>query len=294
MAVTYYAGVSGIAAWSFVPRRSTYKLLMRSKPACGHIIAVDGHPIDVKMMAEDFAACFGFPKISPFYERCDANKTIGYEVGELLLKGELEEQHRLRAQSFDFYVQTLSAGMGLIGFHAAMEDLQAWTSGGLRPPRMAAIEIDEFAPVHDAWARGLEVVGDEVATPKFPGHALFEPTLWTTNIAKYYPHLRRMLRRSSGLLHAISAADVLQVMRAYDFAEELIDVGGPFAHTERAWTIGFAGLAQLVHAGTIPRGANVIVLVTGKGWHPEYTLQEPDAIVNPMDHKPIDIIRMVP
>ena len=91
--------------------------------------SVDGHPVEVKALAEDFAACRGFPKISPFYERCQANKTMGYEIGETLLKNALEEQSRLGGRGFDFYLQTLCAGMGLIGFHMAMEDLCRWTDG---------------------------------------------------------------------------------------------------------------------------------------------------------------------
>lgn len=86
ISVTYYAGLAGLPSWCFIPSISTYKLLMPGKKRQNRIIAVKGHPIDVKDIAEKFASEYSFPKISPFYERCEANATIGYEVGEALLK----------------------------------------------------------------------------------------------------------------------------------------------------------------------------------------------------------------
>jgi hypothetical protein len=293
IAMTHYAGVAAIPSWAFIPSRSAYKLLMPRKHSRTHILAVDGHPIDVKTVAEDFAACFHFPKVSPFYERCEANKTMAYEVAEAVLSGTLEEGERLKGRGFDFYVQTLSAGMGLIGFRAGMEYVQALTGGAIVAPRIAAIEISEFAPIHDAWKQGLEQVGDTVSTPFFPDHPLFEPTLWTTNIGKYYPHLRKMLASSDGLLDAVAPGMVLDRVEKYGFVEELRQLGCHLSGTENSPLIGFAGLASLVERGAIPKGSSAVLMVTGKAVHPGFVLERPDLVVDPSRHKPIDILSSV-
>jgi threonine synthase len=291
MAIAHYAGVAGIASWSFIPSRSLYKLLMPPRSPYGRIIAVDGHPIDVKAVAENFATCFGYSKISPFSERCECNKTMGYEVAEGLLKGSLPEQRRLRSGSFDFYVQTLSAGMGLIGFHAAMEDVQKWTGGKIQVPRIVAIEISEFAPIQTAWKEGFEEVGEAGARPRFPDHPLFEPTLWTTNVSKYYPHLRRMLRSSNGLLDAVHPEEVKASVEKYGIAEELQALGYALSETERAAWVGFAGLAKKVESGEIPKQSNVILMFTGKGCKESFVQTQPDFIVDPKVDDPVDVLR---
>lgn len=291
VAMAHYSGVAGIPSWSFVPKLSAYKLLMPAKSECGRIIAVDGHPIDVKAVAEDFAACFGYPKVSPFYERCECNKTIGYEVAETLLRGELPEQGRLHGASFDYYVQTLSAGMGLIGYYAAMEYAQKWTSGKIRVPRMVAIEISEFAPIQKAWDQGLEQLGEAGATPFFPDHPLYEPTLWTTNVSKYYPHLRRMLEASNGMLDAVTPHEVNAMVEQYGIAEEVENLGYRLSLTEKAAFIGFAGLAKKVELGEIPRGSNIILMLTGKGFREDFVHVVPDFIADPNVDKPYDILR---
>jgi threonine synthase len=293
MAIAYYSGIGGIESWCFIPKQSVFKLLMPPRLEFSHLVAVHGHPIDVKAVAEDFAACFGYPKISPFYERCEANKTMAYEVAEELLLGQVPEWDRLEGRGFDFYVQTLSAGMGLIGFHAGMEAVEKWTGGKVRAPRIAAIEISEFAPVQKAWDKDLESVGEEVSTPFFPDHELFEPTLWTTNISKYYPHLRRMLKRSNGLLKSIEPTEVNAIEGRFGFCGELGALGYSLVPTERAASIGFAGLLSLVESGAIPKGSNVLLMVTGKGSRKGFIQEKPDFVVDPKKHRPFDILRGV-
>ncbi len=157
IAITHYASLAGMPSWAFIPTSSIYKLLMPSKRRINRIIAVNGDPIDVKRVAEDFACRFGFPKISPFYERCEANATQGYEIVEKILRGELPAQDILQGDSsFDFYVQTIAAGMGPIGYYIAMKRLQKWTNGKIRVPRIVAAEITEFSPIQSAWDLDLD------------------------------------------------------------------------------------------------------------------------------------------
>lgn len=289
MAITHYAGLAQIPSWSFIPEKSRYKLYMPPKKPWSRIVAVDGHPIDVKAVAEDFAACFNYPKISPFFERCEANVTMGYEVAEELLRGTLEAKEALRGAGFDYYVQTLSAGMGLIGFHEAMRRVSLWSGGKIKVPHIAAIEISEFAPAHAAWEADKARVGEEVATPLFPDHELFEPTLWTTNIARYYPHLRNMLKSSEGILSTITPDETLMFQEDYGIREALEELGYKLSDTEKAPLIGYAGLVKNVRSGVIPKGSNVILMITGKGVRQDFVLEKADFLANPKIHRPFDI-----
>jgi len=273
IAITHYAGLSGMRSWAFIPVSSLYKLLMPPRGQNNHIIAVSGHPKDTKALADDFAARYGYPKISPFYERCEANATQAYEICEDILKGSLP--------NFDFYVQTIAAGMGPIGFWIGMARVSQWTGSKIKAPRILAVEIDEFAPIQKAWDLGLEEVGEEVATPLFPEKELFEPTLWTTNIRKYYPFLRGMLRESDGMLTAVSPEEVRNYIERYGILDELKGMGYSLADTEKASFVGFTGLAKQVESGKIPKGSRVILMLTGKGNKHDFSFANPDTTVAP-------------
>lgn len=290
IAITHYAGLANMSSWVFLPKTCTYKLLMPHRGENNHIIAVDGHPIDVKQLAEDFSLRYGFPKISPFYERCEANTTQAYEIAEMLLSGTLPAQELLGDKGFEFYVQTIAAGMGPIGYYLGMERLQKWTRGALTVPRILSVEITEFSPIQAAWDKGLENVGEEVATPLFPNHSLFEPTLWTTNIASYYPHLCQTLKSTNGLLAAVSPEQVSSAMSEYGIQEELREMGYQLSPTEKASFVGFAGLVAKIRSGEIKKGSRVILMLTGKGLHENFVQQWPDFTADPNKHKPKDVM----
>jgi hypothetical protein len=133
--------------------------------------------------------------------------------------------------------------------------------------------------------------GEGQATPCFPDHPLFEPTLWTTHVSKYYPHLRRMLEASNGLLDAVTPHEVNAMVEQYGIAEEVENLGYRLSQTEKAAFIGFAGLAKKVELGEIPKGSNVILMLTGKGLREDFVLVAPDFIVNPKVDTPYDILR---
>ena len=249
--------------------------------------------VDVKRQAEAFAAQYGFPKISPFHERCEANATLAYELAETILTKTLPAQDLLVESNFDFYVQTIAAGMGPVGFYIGMERLQRWTRGKLAMPRILAVEIAEFAPIQPAWENGLAEVGEEVATPFFPNHDLFEPTLWTTNIRKYYPYLRKMLLATRGMLTAVTPQQVRAAEQEFGIREELVEMGCHFEDTERASFVGFVGLVEKIKSHEIRRGSRVILMLTGKGYHDTFTHQRPDFTADAHLHKPADIFAAV-
>lgn len=290
VAITHYAGLADISSWCFIPESSCYKTLMPPKKPKNRIIAVKGHPIDIKTVAADFAKHFNFPKVSPFFERCEANAMMGYETGEALLSGNLPEKELLRGGGFDYYIQTISAGMGAIGFFYGMKRLEKWTNGKIKSPKIFGVEISEFAPIHYAWEHDLKQVGEDVATPFFPDHALFEPTLWTTNIRKYYPHLRKMLKDSKGMFCMVEPEEVGKIIEEYGIRKEIEAMGYRLSDTENSAFIGFTGMIKKIISGEIPKESRIILMLTGKGHHNNFVHVKPDFVVDPKIHKPQDIM----
>ncbi len=155
---------------------------------------------------------------------------------------------------------------------------------------MVAVEISEFSPIHNAWEQDIEVVGDEVSTPYYPNHHLFEPTLWTTNIKKYYPHLRRMLKESNGMLVSVTPEEVKELVRIYRVREEIEKIGYKLSDTENASLIGFAGMIKKIILGEIPPNSRIILLFTGKGYHKNFNRMKPDFVFKPSIHNPQKIM----
>ncbi len=271
LAVSYYAGVAGLRSYAFVPARSAYKLIGPHLARGNKVILVEGDPIDVKNYATQFAKAHGFPKLSPFHERSEANATQAYEVVEAILRGELP--------NLDFYVQTIAAGMGPIGFYLGLERARRWTHGRIALPRVIGVQISEFAPVHRAWEGDLDEVGPEGQTPTYGVEQPFEPTLHTTNAPAYYSHIRTALKQSRGNLAVVDPQEARGGEK--EFRDSLAQHGYQLTNTENSSFIGYAGLVKQVAEGMIPKGSTVLLMVTGKGAKPQFEQIEPDAVVLP-------------
>jgi len=271
IAITYYAGLAGLDSFFFAPACSAYKLIGPLKPKYNKIILINGHPIDVKNYATQFAKVCRFPKVSPFHERSEANATQAYEIGEAILRGEMP--------NVDFYVQTIAAGMGPIGFYKGMTRLVKWTDGRITLPRIVAVQISEFAPAQRAWERNLDELGLEAQMPTYGVDQPFEPTLHTTNAPAYYPYLRQALKATQGILTAVEP----KVVCSYEneLRISLAKKGYFLADTEKSSFIGYASLVELIRCGNIPHESTVLLMVTGKGMKPCFEHIEPDAIIPP-------------
>ena len=271
IAVSYYAAMAGLSSFFFAPACCRYKLIGPPLSSQNKVILIDGDPIDVKNYATMFARQHGLPKVSPFHERCEANATQGYEIGEAILRGQLPQ--------IDFHVQTIAAGMGPIGFYRGMTRVIASANSEVKMPAIMGIQISEFAPAQKAWEQGLESVGPEGRTPTYGTPHPFEPTLHTTNAPAYYPHLREAVHATGGLLAVVQPDTVRR--HEGELRQSLLSLGCTLADTERAAFIGYAGLVEQVRARKIPPGSTVLLIVTGKGIHPGFQPVEPDAVIPP-------------
>lgn len=270
MSVTYYSGLAGLASFVFIPLVSKYKLSIPEKKEANKIILVDGTPLEVKKYAEAFAGQYGFPKVSPFHERCECNVTQAYEVYEEVLREKIPPP--------DFYVQVISAGMGPIGFYLGAKRMMNWCPGKVKMPRIVCVQNSEFAPMNDALLQGKDELGEEGKTPAYPVGKPFEPTLHTTNAPAYYPYVKLAIEDSDGLFPVIDPETTMR--HEVGLHTALRNEGYGLGKTENASLIGYAGLVELVEAGKIPRGSNVLLMITGKGDHVTNCV-EPDAVIKP-------------
>jgi len=271
ISISYYAGIAGKNSYFFGPTCSAYKLIGPPKTKANKVILIKGHPIDVKNYAMRFAKAHGFPKISPFHERSEANATQAYEIGEAILCGKMP--------NIDFYVQTIAAGMGPIGFYKGMKRLSHWTGGQVTLPRIVAVQISEFAPAQKAWEQDLDKLDLTAQTPQYSVERPFEPTLHTTNAPAYYPCLRQTMKDSHGILVAVEPETVRS--REKELRVSLARYGHILTNTEWSSFVGYAGLVGLVRNGDIPRGSTVLLMITGKGRKKCFESITPDAIIRP-------------
>ena len=81
------------------------------------------------------------------------------------------EHDRLNGRGIQFYVQTLFAGMGLIGLHEGMELVNRWTGGRLGVPRVIPLSRrSAVTAVAAIWHTELcpEILDGELLLPHMP------------------------------------------------------------------------------------------------------------------------------
>jgi threonine synthase len=268
ISMTTYAGIAKIRSYFFCSYVSQYKLYMPEKREGNKIILVKGTNFDVKQYADKFAEYNKFPKVSPFHERCEANTPLAYE-------------QFIQLPDIDFYVQTIAAGMGPVGYYLGHRRLVEWgIESEEKIPRIIGIQISEFDPTYQAWRQDKEELTDEqIKTDYSYPSKPFEPTLFTTNSSFYYPFVREVIRKTNGLITQVKPEFVEQNITL--LLDELGDELNP--DIEKSAFIACAGIVDLVRKGVIPTKSKVLLIITGKGSHLK-NLVEPDAIVTPDDN----------
>lgn len=190
----------------------------------------------------------GYQEVSTLKEpyRIEGKKTMGYEIAE-----------QLGWEVPDVILYPAGGGVGLIGIHKAMRELQELGWIGERLPRLVCVQSTGCSPLVDAFDAGLEestlVEGTHtlafgINVPKALGDFL----------------VLRAVRESGGTAVAVSDETILAETTA-------------LAHAEGTWICpeGAACMAaarELRASGWIADGERVVVLNTGTG------LKYPDTV----------------
>lgn len=255
VAISYsaYAARAGIKLWAFITSLVP-PVKMREVALYGtQVVKVTGNYDQAKQIAAEFA------KTRALYvdrgvrsiTTTDAMKTIAFEIAEqlALLLGPPAEAGAPPWRTPDWYVQSVSGGLGPVGVLKGFEEMQAL---GLvsHAPKIAALQAEGCAPMVTAWQQNKEVA-EPVTNPR-----THIATLATGDPGRTYTVLRqRMLNNAGGLFESVTDEEAFRAMHIVAKMEGI--------SIEPATAVAFAGLIKLVRNGAIQPHEVVVINCTG-------------------------------
>jgi threonine synthase len=219
-----------------------------------HVIKVTGTYDLAKQLAAEFALARGLylDRGTRSIASVEGLKTLAFEIAEQL--GEAAAAAGLASPGFpwlapDWYVQSVSGGVGPLGMLKGFDDLRAM---GLVQgmPALAVVQAAGCAPMAQAWGAGTERA-EPVESP-----ATHITTLSTGDPGRAYTLLRsRMLDGPDGVMESVSDEEAFRSLRIVAQTEGI--------SMEPAAGVAFAGLFKLVHSGRILPHQVVVVNCSG-------------------------------
>jgi len=251
VAISYsaYASRAGVKLWAFVTSLVPAMKMREIALYGSQVIKITGSYDQCKQVASEFAhqrhlyQDLGARTITSI----EAMKTIAYEIAEQLtaIQGADEE---VPWRTPDWYVQSISGGMGPIGVYKGFREMKQM---GLvdQIPAFAPIQAEGCAPMVDSWKKGLEKA-EPVTSPK----TRIE-TLATGTPGRSYELLREYVNNTNGAFESVSDEDAFRAMHVLAKMEGI--------SAEPAAAVAFAGLFKLIRAGIIKPSDTVVVNCTG-------------------------------
>jgi threonine synthase len=252
VAISYsaYAARASIKLWAFLTSLVPAAKMREVAIYGTQVIKITGSYDQAKQVASDFAQQRGLSiDMGARTITCiESMKTIAFEIAEQLvsLQGPGKDTP-WRAP--DWYVQSVSGGMGPLGVLKGFQELQKM---GLvdKVPRIACIQAEGCAPMVHAWKQNKDT-----AAPVLSPHTLIA-TLATGNPGRTYTLLReKLLSGPGGTIESVSDTEAFRAMHYLAKMEGL--------SVEPAAAVAFAGLVKLVRSGVIKPNETVIINCTG-------------------------------
>ncbi|MGV8882164.1 MAG: threonine synthase [Rhodoglobus sp.] len=238
-----YASHAGITAAVLVPEGKIAMGKLAQAIAHGaELLQVQGNFDDCLEIARDLANNYPVHLVNSVNpDRIEGQKTAAFEVIEVL------------GDAPDFHIVPVGNAGNYTAYHRGYtEDLARGASTKL--PRMFGFQAEGSAPI---------VLGHVVKDPDTIASAIRigNPASWELAIAAR--------ENSNGYFGAISDAKILEAHRILS-----VEVG---IFVEPASAISVAGLLERAEAGEIPKGATVVLTVTGHGLKdPQWALRAAD------------------
>jgi threonine synthase len=249
IAYSAYAARAGIKLWAFVTSLVPAVKMREIALYGSQVVKVTGSYDQAKQLAAEFARQRGLyhDMGARTITSVEAMKTIAFEVSEQLTMM-LGPASSARWRTPDWYIQSVSGGMGPLGVAKGFSELQRI---GLvdRSPAIAAIQADGCAPMVNSWKKGLENV-EPVTMPR----TRIE-TLATGDPGRTYKLLRQQIDQSHGAFESVTDEEAYRAMHVLAKMEGI--------SAEPAAAVSFAGLFKLIRAGVIKPTETVIINCTG-------------------------------
>ncbi len=261
VAISYsaYTSRAGIKLWAFLTSLVPAEKMREVAIYGTQVIKVTASYDQAKMIAAEFArkrhqgayldrGVRSIPAI-------EAMKTIAFEISEQLTSSlgpptaENSSGTSPLWRTPDWYIQSVSGGMGPVGVLKGFEELKQMGITN-RIPAVAAIQPEGCAPMVNAWKNNLET-----AVPVSSPRTLIA-TLATGDPGRTYTILRnRMIHGGGGCFESVTDEEAFRAIHVLAKMEGL--------SMEPASAAAFAGLIKMVRSHQIKPEDVVVVNLTG-------------------------------
>ncbi|MBN2387723.1 MAG: pyridoxal-phosphate dependent enzyme [Anaerolineales bacterium] len=257
VAISYsaYAARASIKLWAFVTSLVPAVKMREIALYGSQVIKVTGSYDQAKQVAAEFARQRGLylDMGARTITSIEAMKTIAFEICEQITMAlgpttTNNGKPRPAWRTPDWYIQSVSGGMGPLGIAKGFQELQKMNMID-RIPAIAPIQSEGCSPMVIAWKAGAET-----ATPVTSPRTHIE-TLATGDPGRAYPLLRKWVVETNGTFESVSDEDAFRAMHVLAKMEGI--------SAEPAAAVAFAGLFKLARAGVIKPTDVVVVNCTG-------------------------------
>ena len=255
MSYSAYCARAGIKLWAFVTSLVPAVKMREIAIYGSQVVKVTGSYDQAKQVAAEFARQrniyldMGARTVTSI----EAMKTIAFEIAEQLttLLGPLSQANgkpRHIWRSPDWYIQSVSGGMGPLGVYKGFSELKKMNFVD-RIPAIAAIQSEGCAPMVIAWKKHAEI-----ATPVTSPRTHIE-TLATGDPGRAFTLLSKQVNETKGVFESVSDEEAFRAMHMLAKMEGI--------SAEPAAAVAIAGLFKLVRAGVVKPTDVVVINCTG-------------------------------
>jgi threonine synthase len=239
-AVAYAAACAqaGIKLWAFMTSMVPPEKLREVALFGAEVVKVSGTYDQTKQIAAEFARRRGLQldRGAGHLPSRESMKTIAYEIIEQLIW-----------QAPDWYIQSVSGGLGPLGVFHGFQEL--YDMGLIdRVPKLAVIQSAGCAPMVKAFK-----AGKRTADPVTPETRI--AILSTGDPGKTYSYIWELIQRHGGVMESVSDTEAFGTMRDLAKSDGLA--------VEPATAVAFAGFEKLVKEHVITEDEIVVVNCTG-------------------------------
>jgi threonine synthase len=241
IAYSAYAARAGIKLWAFLTSLVPAAKMREVALYGTQVIKVTGSYDQAKQVAAEFAH-----QRHLFLDQ--GARTISSIEGMKTIAFEITEQLSELSRSPDWYIQSVSGGMGPLG---VLKGFAEFHQMGLinHIPKLGLVQVDGCAPMVQGWKQQLSKA-EPVRVPKTR-----IATLATGDPGRAYSLLYDHIITNGGIFESVSDEEAF---RAMHFLAKMEGIS-----VEPASAVAFAGLVRLIRSGVIKPDEFVVINVTG-------------------------------
>ena len=254
VAISYsaYSAHAGIKLWAFLTSAVPAEKMREVAIYGSEVVKVTGTYDQTKQIAAEFAQRKGL-----HYDRGirsiavrESMKTLAFELAEQLgqLLGPTSDASSAPWRAPDWYIQSVSGGMGPAGVWKGFEELL--TMGlATHTPKLACVQVEGCAPMVHSFRAGLEEA-QPVLNPQTR-----ITTIATGRPGPAYPFLRHVILENGGTFEVVSDEEAFRAMHVMAKMDGI--------SMEPAAAVAFAALFKMVSQGIVKPDEVVVVNCSG-------------------------------